>query len=36
VLISAAEVERRVAQLKDMASGEQVEVPWKELPERLL
>jgi histidyl-tRNA synthetase len=36
VLISAAEVEKRVAQLKDMASGEQVEVPWKELPERLL
>jgi histidyl-tRNA synthetase len=36
VLMSAAEVEKRVAQLKEMASGEQVEVPWKELPERLL
>jgi histidyl-tRNA synthetase len=35
VLLSAAEVERRVAQLKDMASGEQVEVAWKDLPERL-
>jgi histidyl-tRNA synthetase len=35
VLLGPAEVERRVAQLKDMASGEQVEVPWSELPERL-
>ena len=35
VLLGAAEAERHVAQLKDMASGEQVEVPWKELPERL-
>jgi histidyl-tRNA synthetase len=35
VLLGAAEVERRVAQLKDMASGEQVEVAWEDLPERL-
>src|ERR1700694_460271 len=35
VLLSAAEVERRVAQLKDMASGDQVEVAWSELVERL-
>jgi histidyl-tRNA synthetase len=35
VLLSAAEVERRRAQLKDMASGEQVEVAWEELAERL-
>jgi histidyl-tRNA synthetase len=35
VLLSAAEVERRVAQLKDMASGEQVEIAWSELAERL-
>jgi histidyl-tRNA synthetase len=36
VLLSAPEVQRRVAQLKDMASGEQVEVAWAELAERLL
>jgi histidyl-tRNA synthetase len=36
VLVGAAEAERRVAQLKDMASGEQAEVPWRELPDRLL
>ncbi len=35
VLVGAADARRRVAQLKDMASGEQVEVPWDELPERL-
>jgi histidyl-tRNA synthetase len=35
VLLTAAEVERRRAQLKDMASGEQVEVAWDELAERL-
>jgi histidyl-tRNA synthetase len=35
VLLGATEAERGVAQLKDMASGEQVEVPWTELPERL-
>ena len=35
VLIGAAEAQRHVAQLKDMASGEQVEVPWKELAESL-
>jgi histidyl-tRNA synthetase len=35
VLLGATEAERGVAQLKDMASGEQEEVPWTELPERL-
>jgi histidyl-tRNA synthetase len=35
VLLGPAEAERRVAQLKDMASGDQVELPWTELPERL-
>jgi histidyl-tRNA synthetase len=35
VLLSAAEAERHVAQLKDMASGEQAQVPWTELPDRL-
>jgi histidyl-tRNA synthetase len=35
VLLGAADVARRVAQLKDMASGEQVEVAWADLPERL-
>ena len=35
VLLSAADAERHAAQLKDMASGEQAEVSWKELPERL-
>jgi histidyl-tRNA synthetase len=35
VLVSAAEVERRVAQLKEMASGEQVEVAWADLPAHL-
>lgn len=35
VLLSEAEVQRKVAQLKDMASGEQVEVAWVDLPERL-
>jgi histidyl-tRNA synthetase len=35
VLLSGDEVARRVAQLRDMASGEQVEVAWDELPERL-
>jgi histidyl-tRNA synthetase len=36
VLLSEAEVQRKVAQLKEMASGEQVEVAWMDLPERLL
>ena len=36
VLLSAAEAGRRVGQLKDMASGEQVEVGWDDLAERLL
>jgi histidyl-tRNA synthetase len=35
VLLSEAEVQRKVAQLKEMASGEQVEVAWMDLPERL-
>jgi len=35
VLLSAADAERHAAQLKDMASGEQAEVSWKDLPERL-
>ena len=35
VLLGAPDVQRHVAQLKDMASGEQVEVPWKELAESL-
>jgi histidyl-tRNA synthetase len=35
VLLSEAEVKGKVAQLKEMASGEQVEVAWTELPERL-
>ncbi len=35
VLLSAAEVERRVVQLKEMASGEQVEVAWADLPSHL-
>jgi histidyl-tRNA synthetase len=35
VLLTAAESARRVAQLKVMASGEQAEVAWAELPERL-
>ena len=35
VLLSAEEAARRGARLRDMASGEQVEVAWDELPERL-
>ena len=35
VLLGEAEARRHVAQLKDMASGEQVEIPWKELAETL-
>ncbi len=35
VLLRAAEAEHRVAQLRDMASGEQLEVGWDQLPERL-
>jgi histidyl-tRNA synthetase len=35
VLLSEAEAVRKVAQLKDMASGEQAELAWAELPERL-
>src|SRR5207302_3004362 len=35
VLLSADEAARRTARLRDMASGEQVEVAWDELPERL-
>jgi histidyl-tRNA synthetase len=35
VLITASEAERRVAQLREMATGEQVEVAWADLPARL-
>ncbi len=35
VLLSAEEAARHGARLRDMASGEQVEVAWDELPERL-
>jgi histidyl-tRNA synthetase len=35
VLITAGEAELRVAQLREMASGEQVEVAWAELPAHL-
>ena len=36
VLLTATEAERRVAQLKEMASGDQAEVAWDELPVRLV
>jgi histidyl-tRNA synthetase len=35
VLLSAGEADRRVAQLKNMASGEQAEVAWDDLPAQL-
>jgi histidyl-tRNA synthetase len=35
VLVSAEEVPRRVARLRDMTSGEQAEVAWDQLPDRL-
>ena len=35
VLISEEDAKRRIAQLKEMASGEQVEVAWTDLPARL-
>jgi histidyl-tRNA synthetase len=35
VLLSAEDAKRKAAQLKDMASGEQAEAAWAELPERL-
>ena len=35
VLITEGDAKRRVAQLKEMASGEQVEVAWTDLPVRL-
>jgi histidyl-tRNA synthetase len=35
VLLSADEVARQTAQLKEMASGEQVEVAWADLPGKL-
>src|SRR6266850_4945607 len=35
VLITEEDAKRRVAQLKEMASGEQVEVAWTDLPARL-
>lgn len=36
VLLTASEAARRVAQLKEMASGDQAEVAWDQLPERLV
>jgi len=35
VLANSDEAARRLAQLKEMATGEQHEVPWKDLPDRL-
>jgi histidyl-tRNA synthetase len=35
VLLSAADAQRRAAQLKEMASGKQVEVGWTDLPAHL-
>jgi histidyl-tRNA synthetase len=35
VLLSADEAARRTARLRDMASGDQAEVAWDQLPERL-
>jgi histidyl-tRNA synthetase len=35
VLLSAADAQRRAAQLKEMASGKQVEVGWTDLPAQL-
>jgi histidyl-tRNA synthetase len=35
VLLSAADAQRRAAQLKEMASGKQVEVRWSDLPAHL-
>jgi histidyl-tRNA synthetase len=36
VFLSAEEATRRVARLRDMASGEQAEVAWDELPDKLV
>jgi histidyl-tRNA synthetase len=36
VLLTASEAERRVALLKEMASGDQAEVAWADLPARLV
>jgi len=35
VLLAAEDVAQRVAQLREMASGEQAEVAWDDLPQRL-
>jgi histidyl-tRNA synthetase len=35
VLLSADEAARHTARLRDMTSGEQAEVAWDELPQRL-
>jgi histidyl-tRNA synthetase len=35
VFVDPSDAERRVARLKDLTSGEQVEVPWDQLAERL-
>ncbi len=34
-MLSVEEAPRRLARLRDMASGEQAEVAWDELPDRL-
>jgi histidyl-tRNA synthetase len=36
VLLSGEEAPRRIARLRDMASGEQAEVAWDELPDKLV
>jgi histidyl-tRNA synthetase len=36
VLLSAEDASKRTGQLKEMASGDQVEVAWAELPARLV
>ena len=35
VLLGVDDAKRKVVQLRDMASGEQVKVAWPDLPERL-
>jgi histidyl-tRNA synthetase len=35
VLLSADQAARRLASLRDMAAGDQLEVAWNQLPERL-
>jgi len=35
LLLGVEDAKRRVAQLRDMTTGEQAEVAWSDLPERL-